>query len=411
MQSSSAALDPTREPRRAVLARSVAIGVIAFLTLIDLFGAQALLPSLVEAYQATPAEMGVAVNASTIGMAIAGVAVAIFSRRIDRRKGVWISLALLSIPTLLLGFTDDLRVFAGLRVVQGVFMSAAFALTLSYLSEVCSVTAARGAMAAYITGNVASNFFGRLLASGVADNVGLSETFFVFAALNLAGAALAYFYFAHWSAGGAPGAGGSTLDAMLAHARDRRLAASFAIGFLILFAFVGVYSYVNFVLAAEPFALPQTMIGLVYVVFLPSMLTTPLAAGAAARLGARPAFCIGMGAALLGAAMLLSASLALVLAGLTLIGAGLFFAQAIATGYVGRTASSDPAAANGLYLTSYYLGGLAGAWALGQVFAGAGWTATVGVVAAAIGAGLVLGTMMTERAQGGWRPSGDLAGE
>ena len=33
--------------------------------------------------------MGFAVNASTIGMAIAGLAVALFSRRIDRRRGIW----------------------------------------------------------------------------------------------------------------------------------------------------------------------------------------------------------------------------------------------------------------------------------------------------------------------------------
>lgn len=48
-----------------------------------------------------------------------------------------------------------------LRILQGVFMATAFTLTLTYLSEQCDVTAAGGAMAAYIAGDVASNLFWR----------------------------------------------------------------------------------------------------------------------------------------------------------------------------------------------------------------------------------------------------------
>ena len=72
--------------------RLLVIGVISFLTLVDLFAAQAILPSLTKAYGVTPAEMGFAVNASTLGMAIAGIAIALLAGRIDRRNGIWISL-------------------------------------------------------------------------------------------------------------------------------------------------------------------------------------------------------------------------------------------------------------------------------------------------------------------------------
>jgi MFS family permease len=66
-----------------VLARTFVIGLIAFLTLVDLFATQAILPSLARHYAVSPAAMGFAVNASTMGMAIAGLGVAFFSRRID----------------------------------------------------------------------------------------------------------------------------------------------------------------------------------------------------------------------------------------------------------------------------------------------------------------------------------------
>src|SRR5437764_10779586 len=85
-----------------VLLRSLVVGLTAFLTVVDLFATQAILPSLTQAYGVTPATMGFAVNASTIGMMIGGLAVGLFGRSIDQRRGILVSLALLSLPTLLL---------------------------------------------------------------------------------------------------------------------------------------------------------------------------------------------------------------------------------------------------------------------------------------------------------------------
>ncbi|HEY7687591.1 MAG TPA: MFS transporter, partial [Dongiaceae bacterium] len=138
---------PGRGLARAWL-RQLVIGLIAFLTVVDLFATQAILPTLARAYQVTPAAMGAAVNASTFGMAVSGLAVAFFSRRLNRRLGVLISLGLLSIPTALLAVAPDLTAFTVLRILQGIFMAAAFALTLAYLGEQCSARDAAGAFAA-----------------------------------------------------------------------------------------------------------------------------------------------------------------------------------------------------------------------------------------------------------------------
>ena len=68
-----------------------------------------------------------------------------------------------------------------------------------------------------------------------------------------------------------------------------------------------------------------------------------------------------------------------------------FFAQAVATGHVGRIANGDKAAASGLYLSSYYCGGLAGAAVVGQLFDRFGWNAAVAGVFAALGLASLLG--------------------
>ena len=197
MMQAAPALDssPTQMQADAssVLLRTVVIGLTAFLTVVDLFATQAILPSLTRAYHVTPAAMGFAVNASTMGMAAAGLIVSVFSQRIDRRFGILVSLALLSIPTALLAIAPDLTTFTVLRIAQGLCMASAFTLTLAYLGEECSAADAAGAFAAYITGNVASNLIGRLISAALADHLGLAWNFYFFAALNLAGAVLVYF--------------------------------------------------------------------------------------------------------------------------------------------------------------------------------------------------------------------------
>ena len=173
--------------------RSPIIALTAFLTLVDLFATQAILPSLARAYQVSPAAMGFAVNASAMGMAISSLAVAFFSQRIDRRRGILVSLALLAIPTSLLAVAPDLTTFTALRIAQGLCMASAFTLMLAYLGEHCTAADSAAAFAAYITGNVASNLFGRLMSAAVADHFGLAANFLVFAGLNLSGALLVYF--------------------------------------------------------------------------------------------------------------------------------------------------------------------------------------------------------------------------
>ena len=375
-------------PPRATIAnadglRFAIIALIAFLTLVDLFAAQAILPSLVAKFQVSPAAMGFAVNASTFGMAVAGLGVAFLGRRIDRRNGIWVSLALLSIPTTLLAFTDDLTIFALLRVAQGLCMSAAFTLTMAYLSEHFSPAQAAGALAAYVTGNVASNFFGRTLSAAVAGLGGLPVNFLTFAALNLAGAALVWLTLKKSETMMRTSEDGAfPMRRWTYHFADPDLRRAFAIGFLILFVFIGTFTYVNFRLAT--LGLTPMMLGLVYLVFLPSIMTTPMAGRVAGRIGPRAGIILTLGLAIGGLVALLGTILPLVLAGLALIAVGTFLAQAMVTGLVGRRAVTDKAGASGIYLAFYYTGGLAGSFVIGQVFDAVGWPACVAVLVAAL---------------------------
>jgi predicted MFS family arabinose efflux permease len=131
-------------------------------------------------------------------------------------------------------------------------------------------------------------------------------------------------------------------------------------------------------------------LGFVYLVFLPSVVTTLLAGRAVHRYGTRATLWGSLALAGAGLPLLLLPSLAAVLLGMILVGVGTFFAQAAATGFVSRAATSDRGSASGIYLACYFAGGLVGTAILGQVFDRIGWTGCVAGIALALCAGAFL---------------------
>ena len=381
-----------QEMPRLSAGRSLLIAVIGFLTLVDLFATQAILPSLAQSYGVTASQIGVAANASTLGMAVAGLLVGAFSATVERKSAISRSLLLLSIPTALLAFAPDLTTFALLRAVQGLFMASAFTLTLTHLAERCEFRTA-SALAAYVTGAVASNLIGRLTAAFVAELVGAESSFLFFAVLNVAGAALIAVAL-HRNSPEEKLRSARFWAPWVAHLKDPALLRTFAIGFLILFGFIGVFTYVGFVLMRPPHALSMGALGLAFLVFLPAMITTPMAGAVTRRIGPGPAAAASLAVALGGLALMLVPHLLSIIAGLALVGVGTFFAQAVATGHVGRIAHSEKAAASGLYLSFYYCGGLAGAAVVGQLFDRFGWTAAIAGVFAALALAALLGSKL-----------------
>jgi MFS family permease len=148
------------------------------------------------------------------------------------------------------------------------------------------------------------------------------------------------------------------------------------------------------VLVRPPIGIGMMAVGFVYFVFLPSMATTPMAGRLVSRFGPRTTIWGGLTVALVGLPLLIAPSLPAVAGGLMLAGVGTFFAQAVATGFVGHVATANRGAASGLYLASYFSGGLVGSAVLGQIFDRLGWPACVLGVGLALAAAALLATQL-----------------
>ena len=233
-------------------------------------------------------------------------------------------------------------------------------------------------------------FCGRLFSGLLADTVGWRTGFVVTAALTLAcGIAVAAILPRERNFTRSEGLAASAAQ-MVRHLRNPKLLATYAIGFGILFNFIALFTYVNFVLAAPPFNLSATFLGAIFVTYLAGSVAVLGLGRAVARFGRRSLVVGAIVAWGCGALLTLAPSLPVIVLGLAIAAGSGFIVQATATAYVALTAESGRTSAIGLYATTYYAGGSIGAVLPGLTWSAGGWPACIAMVVAM----LVLMTVM-----------------
>jgi len=154
---------------------------------------------------------------------------------------------------------------------------------------------------------------------------------------------------------------------------SRRLIATFAVGFNVLFSLVGVFTWITFHLSAPPFLLSTAALSYLFFVYLIGLVVTPVAGFLITKVGLRAGISVAICCSMIGVLLTLVASLPIVILGLTMLSSGVFIAQTASQSHLRIAAPSGArVTAAGLYITCYYLGGTAAGvvpgyfWALGK---------------------------------------------
>jgi predicted MFS family arabinose efflux permease len=251
-----------------------------------------------------------------------------------------------------------------------------FAITIAYIHDEWPPSQAARGTAAYVSGTVVGGFCGRALVGLVSDRAGWQTGFLALACVNLAAACAMAAWLPRESARPHPERAGHARS-ILALLRNRQLAATDAVGFCVLFSQVAVFSYVTFYLSAEPFNLGTAALGWLFVVYLVGAVITPVAGRWIDAYGYRTGLAAAMAIGISGALMTLTPWLAVIVAGLALVGTGVFIAQATASSYIGSVTHRDRGLAVGLYSSCYYAGGSLGGVLPAVVWTAGGWPACV----------------------------------
>ncbi|MFL5271286.1 MAG: MFS transporter [Anaeromyxobacteraceae bacterium] len=370
---------PGRRDTPALLALGLA-GLCAFF---NVYATQPLLPLLAQVFDISKAQAAWTVSAPPIAVALASPFAGAVAGRVGRRRMIVLSLVALACATGLAATAASLPQLVFWRFVQGLAVPGVYAVAVGYIGEVWQGRGVARAMSALITGNVVGGFLGRLVAGLAAGAWGWRSAFVALALLTLAGAALTARWLPPEPARTEPPANPLAALRALSARLDARLAATFVVGFNVLFTLVATFTYVTFHLSGAPFHLGPGTLSSIFAVYLVGALVTPFAGRWIDEVGSRRALVASLLLAVAGVLLTLVPSVAAVVVGLAACCTAAFVCQAASTSFLQVAAPREvrPAAA-GVYVSCYYVGGSVGgvlpaaAWRLG------GWPACVALVVA-----------------------------
>lgn len=372
MTASSHLLRGTTAYRRATLALFCA----GFATFALLYCVQPLLPLLAEHFSVSAATSALALSLTTLSLALSLLLAGALAESWGRKPVMASALGLAVLLGLACAWVDDWHLLLVLRALLGLALSGLPALAMAYVGEEFDPESLPAAMGLYIGGTALGGMLGRLLAGLLSDLGGWSLALGGIAALGLLALGLFVWLLPpsrHFRA--QPLSLRGLLDNFAGHLNNPELRLLFLLAFLLMGGFVALFNYVGFRLAAPPFSLSATAIGLLFVVYLGGILSAGWAGRLVARFGARQVLQGGIAIILLGVVLCAAPWLVAVTLGLALFTLGFFAAHAVASGQVGQRAKGAKAQASSLYLCAYYLGSSAVGYAGGYVWQHFGWLA------------------------------------
>ena len=359
-----------------------------------LYCVQPLMPEFSGQFRVSAAESALSLSLPSAVLAVTMLFAGPVSDAFGRKKIMTFSLFASAGIMLLTSVAPDWRSFLLLRALLGLTLGGLPAVGMTYLSEEVHPESLGLGMGLYIGGNAAGGLGGRLIAGVLTDIAGWRVGIGAVSAI----AAIAALVFVRCLPPSRhcirqPLQLGASLDRFGGLFRDPGLPWLFAEGLVLLGGFVTVYNYIGYRLIAPPYALSQTVVGMIFGVYLVGIFSSSWIGHLAGRLGRRKVLWTMFALELAGLGLTLFSSLWLIVAGVAVITFSFFGGHSIVSSWVGRRAGTAKAQAAAVYMFVYYLGAAIAGAAGGLFYAASGWNG----VAAFIAALLVLGLLFSWR--------------
>jgi len=358
------------------------IWLIGFFAFLNVYSIQAVLPMVMDDFHASALQAGMTVGATVLAVGLISPVMGMMSDAFGRRGILCLSMFAMTVPTALIPISHSLNALIALRFLQGLAVPGIVVVLIAYIAEEFRDSGGVARMTAtYVGGTVMGGFSGRFITGHLGDLLGWRGAFVTLAVLNFLGALLVLWllpvsrhFVPNRDLSGA-------LRTLSRHLHHKRLMASCAVGFCVLFSLVGTFTYVNLHLASEPFNLSAAGLANVFGVYLVGVLVTPLAARHIDRLGFMRSLLFALAISAAGLLLTLVTSLPLIVVGLTVCSSGVFLCQSATISAISKNVTEGRSLATGLYYMSYYAGGAVGTWGAGVAFERWGWSGSVITIA------------------------------
>ena len=384
----------SRQFRNATVAMFAA-GMAAFMAM---YHVQAMLPVFSEHFGVSPTTSALTVSLTTGSLAFAIIPVSVLSERYGRIKVMVVSAVAASLLGLALPWSPSIEVLLAGRAVVGILCAGVPAVAMAYLAEEIDGASLGKAMGYYVSGTTIGGLTGRLVPGLSADVVDWRWALEIACLVSLAFAVL-FIRLVPASRNFTPQpiAVRAVLGNLAEHLRDVPMLCLFGLAFLLMGGFVTVYNFLSFRLLASPFSLPQSVVGIVFVMYLAGTFSSTWAGRMSDRVGRGRVLAVSIGVMAVGLVVTLPDWLPSTLLGILLFTGGFFGAHSTASGWVGARAKDHRAEASSLYLFGYYLGSSVVGALGGIAFSGFGWAGIVVYTGVLMVVAVVLATTVISR--------------
>ncbi|RQR51973.1 MFS transporter [Burkholderia sp. Bp9002] len=385
-------------PRSAAYKRiALALFLAGFSTFSLLYCVQPLLPAFARAFDLGAASSSLSLSLSTGMLAVSILCAGALSERVGRRGLMFASMTLAALFNVLAALSPSWNLLLVWRSLEGFALGGVPAVAMAYLAEEIASDGLGFSMGLYVGGTAFGGMIGRIGMSALEEHFSWRTAMLTIGVVDLLAAA-AFVMLLPQSRRFV-----KRTDLTLRHhvrlwnaqLHHARLPFVFAIGFLVMGAFVTVYNYAGFRLTAAPFNLSPTACGLIFGAYLFGMVASSSAGALADRLGRAPILVSGILVFAAGLMLTLSHSLVAIIVGIVLVTIGFFVAHAVASGWVGHLAGSAKGHAASLYLLAYYLGSSVLGSVGGAFWQRGAWAGVAAYVAALLALGLLAAGRMT----------------
>lgn len=373
--------------RGAVL--SICVG--GFATFALLYCVQPLMPLFVREFRVSAATASLAISLTTGVLAPMLIVASSAAESWDRKRVMVGSLLAASALTIAAAAIPGFSGFLVTRALLGVALSGLPAISMAYLAEEIDPRALGSAVGILIAGNALGGLAGRSALALASDLTSWRLGLGGLGVLGLLSAWALWRYLQpsrHFQPRRLQIV--SLVNSLVSHLRDPGLRWLFLLSFLLMGGFVTIYNYVAFLISVPPYALSQTWIGAIFVVYLLGMVASTIAGRLADRLGRGKVLPAMVAIMLTGVLLTALPGLTSIILGLATMTFGFFASHSVASSWVGRRAVAAKGQASSLYLFSYYAGSsLVGSFG-GILLQEFGWYGVVSAVAGLVLIGLLI---------------------
>jgi MFS transporter, YNFM family, putative membrane transport protein len=374
---------------------NVALFAAAFSTFALLYCVQPLLPQLARVFRVTPTESSLALSIPTAGLGIGLLLGGSISEICGRKSVMSGSLIASALLTIAAAAAPAWHLFLIVRALCGFSLSGLPAVAMAYVSEEFHPGASSFAMGLYVGGTGIGGMTGRLIAGFLTDAFswrwalgGIGGIALFLTVIFLLVLPASRHFVAH-----EPSAR-ELLATAKSHLHDAGLIRLYAMGFLLMGSNVSLFNYVTFRLVEPPYRLSQTAVGLIYLVYLCGVASSPWAGHLAGRRGPRAVLWAMVLVMLGGVIITLGRPLWIVLVGFGVVSFGYFGAHTVASAWIGRRAGTGKALAASLYLFFYYAGASILGTATGKAWSSEGWFGVAGAIIFVLAVGSLISARM-----------------